>query len=241
MFVVAVEGFEGIELGDESLKCECAKVAAEVLIRGTAGAIVRLASGAQLLTLGRAAPSHLGGVLPFAFPAPLFEGDVLLLAGLRGRMEQQVGDVPPAEWSHRSLARVGDYPREILYQCVGGRPTSLKIHSDALSPGFLSGWCFFAKRRYASLISAQVAPRSRPRISYGSTRCGPILSSSVRGPASLQQSRHREHAAEDRERLCEHRTGEAPLQARPQGWRARRVSPPVSRDRRAWQPPGRHP
>ena len=87
MFVVAIEGFEGIELGDESLKRECAKITAEVFIRGTAGTVVRLASGTQLLTLGRAAPSRLGGVLPFAFTAPPFEGDVLLRAGLGGRME----------------------------------------------------------------------------------------------------------------------------------------------------------
>ena len=38
--------------------------------------------------------------------------------------------------------------------------------------------------------------------------------------SSLQQAQHREHAAEDRKCLCEHRTGEAPRDA---GLQARKL------------------
>ena len=43
--------------------------------------------------------------------------------------------------------------------------------------------------------------------------CLPSATGEPRGVRLLQQAQHREHAAEDRERLCKHRTGEAPRQA----------------------------
>src|SRR5207247_3989521 len=45
---------------------------------------------------------------------------------------------------------------------------SLKRSSACLSPGFRSGWCLRASRRYAFFISSAVAVRSTPRIVWRS-------------------------------------------------------------------------
>jgi len=42
--------------------------------------------------------------------------------------------------------------------------TSLKRSSAFLSPGFMSGWSFFASFRYAFLISSALAVRETPSV-----------------------------------------------------------------------------
>src|ERR1700730_12878544 len=89
--VLSVERLEHIEFGNKALEGHLAKGGAEFAVCSVTAAIVDLAGRTELLTDGTTLPVYLGGILPFAFPAPLPEARAILFAGVRFLMGQQLG------------------------------------------------------------------------------------------------------------------------------------------------------
>src|SRR5258708_7020681 len=82
--VIRVQIFERVKLLHKTPERQIADPAADPLIGLPASTVVALTGRAEMFPLSGAPAHGLGGVLPFAFPPPLFEVDFILLAGFGG-------------------------------------------------------------------------------------------------------------------------------------------------------------